>query len=109
MLKYIGIVKERYRLDNNVAHANFSFALHMYIKKCFLLYGPHREKTCLLNFLPGPTPTGLCSYRRWLEACKYEFWTRRGCTFNEAKSKRLVSCKVTVQLICAFVFTLCKK
>ena len=31
------------------------------------LYEPRREKNGLRGFLPGPTQTGLCSYRRWLE------------------------------------------
>ena len=29
---------------------------------------PRSEKTGLRGFRPGPTQTGLCSYRRWLEA-----------------------------------------
>ena len=29
---------------------------------------PRCEKTGLRGFRPGPTQTGLCSYRRWLEA-----------------------------------------
>ena len=29
---------------------------------------PRREKTGLRDFQPGPTQTGLCSHRAWLEA-----------------------------------------
>ena len=29
---------------------------------------PRSEKTGLRGFRPGPTQTGLCSHRRWLEA-----------------------------------------
>ena len=29
---------------------------------------PRCEKTCLCGFRPGPTQTGLCSHKRWLEA-----------------------------------------
>ena len=31
-------------------------------------YEPRCEKTGLRGFRPGPTQTGLCSHRRWLEA-----------------------------------------
>ena len=31
-------------------------------------YEPHREKTGLRGFRPGPRQTGLCNYTRWLEA-----------------------------------------
>ena len=31
-------------------------------------YEPRCEKTGLPGFRPGPTQTGLCSHRRWLEA-----------------------------------------
>ena len=34
---------------------------------------PHREKTGLLGFRPGPTQTGLYSHRRWLEAWNLGF------------------------------------
>ena len=33
-----------------------------------LFYEPRCEKTALRGFRPGPTQTGLCSHRRWLEA-----------------------------------------
>ena len=32
------------------------------------IYEPRCEKTGLRGFSPGPTQTGLCSPRRWLEA-----------------------------------------
>ena len=31
-------------------------------------YEPRRKKTGLRGFKPGPTQTGLCSHRKWLEA-----------------------------------------
>ena len=31
-------------------------------------YEPRCEKTGLQGFRPGPTQTGLCSHRRWLDA-----------------------------------------
>ena len=32
-----------------------------------LIFEPRSEKTGLRGFRPGPTQTGLYSYRRWLE------------------------------------------
>ena len=37
------------------------------------LFEPRSEKTGLRSFRPGPTQTGLCSHRRWLEACNFVF------------------------------------
>ena len=34
----------------------------------FSCYAACHKKTCLPGFRPGPTQTGLCSHRRWLEA-----------------------------------------
>ena len=34
---------------------------------------PRCEKTGLQGFRPGPTQTGLCSHRRWLEAWNFGF------------------------------------
>ena len=34
----------------------------------YQIYEPPCEKTGLRGFRPGPTQTGLCSHRRWLEA-----------------------------------------
>ena len=59
-------------------------------------YEPRCEKTGLQGFRPGLTQTGLCSYRRQLEAWNFAFRKKR-----DAKTKALVSCAVTAQLICA--------
>ena len=67
-----------------------------------------REKTCLWGFLPGSTQTGLCSHRRWLEDRNFGFRKKRDCTIFVAKTKALISCAVTTQLICTFVFTYAK-
>ena len=44
----------------------------MYVAKIKALISfvvePRCEKTCLRGFRPGPTQTGLYSYRIWLEA-----------------------------------------
>ena len=34
----------------------------------FTVFEPRREKTCLRDFRPGQTQTGLYSHRRWLDA-----------------------------------------
>ena len=72
------------------------------------LFEPRCEKTGLQGFRPGLTQTGLCSHRRWLEAWNYGFRKKRDCTIHVAKTKALISCAVTAQLICAFVFAYAK-
>ena len=71
-------------------------------------YEPRREKTCLPGFQPGPTQTGLYTRRRWLEAGNFGFRKIRECTICVAKTKVLISCAVTAQQICAFVFAYAK-
>ena len=68
-------------------------------------YEPRYEKTGLRGFRPGPTQTGLY---RWLEAGNFEIRKERGCTIYVAKTKALISCAVTAQLICVFVFAYAK-
>ena len=65
---------------------------------------PRSEKTCLRGFRQRPTQTGLCSNRRWQEAGNFGLMKQRDCTFSGAKTKALISCAVTAQLICVFVF-----
>ena len=68
-------------------------------------FEPHREKTGLRGFRPGLTHlTKLYKHRRWLEAGNFAFKKERICTVCVAKTKALISCAVTAQLICAFVF-----
>ena len=62
------------------------------------------EKTNNLCFRPGSTQTELCSYRKWIEAGHFGFWKKTNCTVSVAKTKALVSCTFTKQLICAFGF-----
>ena len=61
------------------------------------------------GFRPGPTQTWLYSHRRWLVACNFGFRKERDCTIRIAKTKALISCAVTAQLICVFVFAYAKK
>ena len=56
------------------------------------------------GFRPGRTQTGLKSHRRTLEAWNFGFKKKRNCTILVAKTNGLISCAVTAQLICAFVF-----
>ena len=62
------------------------------------------EKTNNSGFRPGLTQIGLCSYRKGLEACNFGFNKKRNCTICVVKTKVLISCAVTAQLICAYVF-----
>ena len=45
----------------------------------------------------------LYNNRRWLAACNFGFRKCRDCTIYVAKTKVLISCAVTAQLICIFV------
>ena len=54
----------------------------------------------------GPTYTQLYSHRSMLEACNFGFGKKRN-SINGMKTKVLISCAVTAQLIFAFVFHLC--
>ena len=55
------------------------------------------------GFRQGLTQTGLYSHRRWLEAGNFRF-KKKNCTICASKTKALISCAVTAQLICGFVF-----
>ena len=48
------------------------------------------------------------SHRRWLEAGNFGFRKKRDCSIYVAKTKGLISCAVTAQLICGFVFAYAK-
>ena len=51
---------------------------------------------------------GCIAKRRLLEAQNFGFRKSRDCTFYVAKTKAVISCSVTVQLICAFVLACAK-
>ena len=58
-------------------------------------------------FRPALTQTDLCNHRRRLEALNLDL--RRGIGDTRvAKTKALINCAVTTQLICAFVFGICR-
>ena len=48
--------------------------------------------------------TGLYIRRRQLEVLNFRFRKERDCTIYVAKTKALISCAVSAQLICVFVF-----
>ena len=56
-------------------------------------------KKSFITLGPGLTQTGLYNYRRWLEAGSFGY-----CPICVAKTKALISCIVTAQLICALIF-----
>ena len=63
-----------------------------------------------LGFQPGQTQTRLYSHRSRLEARNFRFNKKRDyticvdCTICVVKTKVLISCAVTAQLISAFIF-----
>ena len=62
----------------------------------------------VFGVLTSPTQTRLYSHRSWLEASNDGFSKKRNHTIYVAKIKVLISCMVTAQLICTFVFTYAK-
>ena len=66
------------------------------------------EPRCEKTGLQGPTQTGLYSHRRRLEALNFGLRKKRDCTMRVAKTKALISCAVTAQLSCVFVFAYAK-
>ena len=84
--------------------------LHVYLRylKVSPIFEPSCEKTGLRGFRPGPTQTGLYSYRRCLEARNFGFSKKRDCTIRVAKTKALISFAVTAKLICVFVVAYAK-
>ena len=69
-----------------------------------MLTEPRQENNWHLGFRLGPTQTGLYIHRRRSESGKFGIGKQRDCTNYVAKTKELISCAVTAQLICAFVF-----
>ena len=69
-------------------------------------YEPSHEKNNNLGFRPGLTQTNQYSHRSMPEALNYGLKKKRDSTtcICVAKTKVLISCAVTAQLICAFVF-----
>ena len=62
------------------------------------------RKPTILGFRPCLTQTDLYSHRSRLEALNCGFMKKRDCTIRVAKTKMLISCTVTAQLLCIFVF-----
>ena len=62
------------------------------------------EITNNLCFPPGPTQTDLYSHTNMLREGKFLDLSRRWIVVFAAKTKMLISCAVTAQLICVFVF-----
>ena len=61
-----------------------------------------------IGFRTGLTKTQLHKHRRWLEAGNFRYRKKRNCAICVAKTKALISCAVTAQLICVFVFAYAK-
>ena len=80
------------------------------IQSAHLLFSfeQHRKKTCFRGFPTTSETNWFYSHRRWLEAGNFGFSKKRDCTIYVAKTKALISCGITVQLICTFVFAYAK-
>ena len=76
----------------------FMWSLFHYFM-CHFPFEPQNEKTGFQGFRPGPTQIGLYSYRRRLDSQNFGF-KKRNCRICVAKTKALISCTVTAQLIC---------
>ena len=76
--------------------------------ECFIRWNePCHEKTCLWGF---PTRSGINRAAQPPKMARgLKFWIQKVEELPyEAKTKALISCVVTVQLICAFVFAYAK-
>ena len=62
---------------------------------------PVREKTNTLGFRPGMTQTSLYSHRSKLEVGYFGCRKKMNYIIRVAKTKALISCAVTAELICA--------
>ena len=60
------------------------------------------------GFQTGLTQTFLYSHRTRLEDGNFGFTKMMNCNISAAKRRVLISCVVTVQLICSFVFAWAK-
>ena len=68
-----------------------SYMSHMLMKPVFAISDPISQ-------------IALFSHRRWIDAYGFVCREKRDCIINLAKTKMQISCTVTVQLICTFVF-----
>ena len=70
----------------------------------YLVFEPVHEKTNNFVVKPGPTQIRLYSHSIKLEAWNFGYKQRRNSTIRMAKTKVLIICAVTAQLICNFLF-----
>ena len=63
-----------------------------------LINEPHRKKTGLRGFRPGPTHTWLYSFRKKLEAQDFGFTNQSNRTIYVAKTRTMISCAVIESL-----------
>ena len=68
---------------------------------------PWHKKNCLWGFRPGDTKLAIRP-QKMVRGLKIRIQVVEDCTIYAAKTKALISCEVTVQLICVFVFTYAK-
>ena len=94
---YIGRRKKVYP---SILHLSCILAIH--VSLCV------RKPTIWVSDQVRVTQTGLYSHRSRLEACTFGFKMKKDFTIRAAKTKALISCAVTAQLICGFVFAYAK-
>ena len=92
---------------SHILKNRFSHAEVQYLSQVTHLVSRDSIKS-VFGFRPDSTQTGLYSHRRWLEALNFGFRQKMDCTICVTKTKTLISCAVTAQLICAFVFAYAK-
>ena len=55
-------------MERNCIEYIYNYFENKYSEIITSIYEPRFEKTCLRDFRPGPTQTGLCSHRKRLDA-----------------------------------------
>lgn len=94
---WVAKIKVLYGLQRLTLHIN----IHV--------YEPGQKKTSLQDFRPGRTQTGLYSLRWSPGARNFRFKKWRNWTIYVVKTKGMICCAITAQLISAFVFTYMQK
>ena len=74
-------------------------------------FEPRHEKTCHRGFRPGPTQTKLCvQSQKMTSGLKFRIQKVKGLYYlcRKTKGRALISCAITAQVVCIFVFAYAK-
>ena len=97
----------------NITRGNYFATIYINISdlhmECCILFYPLRfmpthEKACLWGLRSSLTQSDLYCHRRRLEASNFRLKKKKNSNIHGAKTKMLISCAVTAQLICVFAF-----